>query len=148
MKLSIKMMAMPFRKRVLLMLTMLMLMPAMVLAQDGNENPVDIAGYFSDITVLVGATVLLVDVLKNTLPNIFKGLVLQIFSWVAGVALAFIGWKLNLGFLAGYTIWWHVGLVGVVMSLAANGVADLNLLRGILSALGINAKAYRASKRL
>jgi len=64
-----------------------------------------------------------------------KKFLAQFISWVIGIVLSLVGWWLNLGFLAGL-LWWHVVLVGVAVSLAANGVWDIDVLKKLLEGIG------------
>lgn len=109
--------------------------PAMGLPGD-PVIPIDYSEVFTTFAALVGAIPLVVEAIKKLInktrstPNIM----IQILSWVTGVALALIGWYFDLGFLA--EIEWGMALLyGLGASLAANGVADTKIIQWIFSLL-------------
>lgn len=132
-----------FIKKMVLMF-MLILGTGLALFAQGAEGTdlavptFDIMGIFATFGALVAAIPLLVEMLRKLLTQTggkltqTEKLILQIVSWVVGVALAFFGWYFNLGFLSGLT-WYYVLMYGVGASLAANGVADTKLIKALFA---------------
>lgn len=107
----------------------------------------DFQSAFVNGTALAGTVTVIVDLLKNSLPNIFKGSTLMWTGYLMPVILAFIGWKLKWGFLAEYQEWWIVLIVGVLSSIGSWFAAYLGIANIILQALGIDLKGYRQKAR-
>ena len=99
-----------------------------------SENPFD--GIFETFFALVAFIPFVVQFLRTLLFPKATGIAVQIFSWVVGLAITLTGWALNLGFLAGLSIWLAI-LYGIGASLAANGVYDTGLITAIFKLLGI-----------
>lgn len=119
-------------KKLLFILIALLLIPIGIFAQSDVITSPE-ALYVSFASLVVG-TLLVTAYLKKLFgktpatPN----LAIQILSWLTGVALTFIGWGFNLGFLAGLP-WYYVLLTGIGAALAANGVADTKIIESILA---------------
>lgn len=100
--------------------------------------PVDPESLFASFAALGAAIPLVVEAVKNLLKPDSKT-VIQIISWVTGVAVTMFGWWLNLGFLDGL-LWWNALAIGFFASLAANGVYDTGFYEWLLKVLGIYKK--------
>lgn len=122
-----------FIKRTVFFIAAMMLLfaPVTVFAQEiVNENPIetvtelpDIIGIFQTFATLALAIPIVSELVKRLVKA--SGLAVQIISWGIGIVITFIGWMLNLGFLAGLD--WHIMLIyGICASLAANGVFDVS----------------------
>ena len=109
-----------------------------VYAQTVDTGSELFGSYFASFATLVGAVPFVTEFLRG-LFKLTGGIGLQIISWLTGVALSFAGWGLGLGMFAGMN-WWHVLVIGVGASLAANGVFDTGLITSILKALKILKK--------
>lgn len=114
----------------------IMLLPTTLLfAQDGSgEIPGAFETAFTTFVALVAAIPVGVEFLKA----MFKvndqtpSWVVQLLSWVTGLIMTIFGWYFNLGFLAGITWYWALAY-GFGASLAANGVADTQIIQCIFS---------------
>ena len=115
---------------------MLMLIGALlwipVFAQDVTQP--ETAMGFGTFAAMVAIIPFVTEIFKK-IPNL-PGLVIQILSWVIGVVLSLIGWKFNIGFLAGLT--WYIALLyGIAAGLVANGVFDTGIINWILGIFGM-----------
>ncbi len=99
-----------------------------------SENFMDM---FTTFAAFVAGIPFVIEMIKKFIN--LQGLALQIVSWVVGILLAFGGQFFNIGIFEPF-IWWQTLLFGIGASLAANGLADTNLVRLILSAIGITTK--------
>lgn len=106
-----------------------------MLAQDGTNPAIDFSVYVISFGAVIATTVVVTDLLNKALKT--SGLGLQIVSWLTGVAISLAGDLLNLGMFTEFELWQSL-LIGVGASLAANGVADTGLIKGILLLVGIN----------
>jgi hypothetical protein len=107
----------------------LVCVPAM--AQDGVITPAGVNLGFGTFAALVAVIPLAVEFIKRKFLYGASSLIKQIVSWVTGILITLLAWKLNLGFLAGLE-WYVVLLYGLGASLAANGVFDTGLITGII----------------
>lgn len=119
-----------------LMLIMIMLLPTTLLfAQDGTgETHGDFETAFTTFVALVAAIPVVVEFLKNLFgkTKATQDWLVQLLSWVTGIAMTMFGWFLNLGFLEGLTWYWAL-IYGFGASLAANGVADTQIIQWVFS---------------
>jgi len=103
-----------------------------------QEAPFNIVDAFQTFGSLVLAIPIIVEFLKKYLTQTGgqftdrEKWVVKIASWITGLILAFGGWLLGLGFLAGLA-WYYVLMYGVGASLAANGVASTKLIQAIFA---------------
>jgi hypothetical protein len=119
-----------------LMLMVIMLLPTTLLfAQDSSgEIPGAFETAFTTFVALVAAIPVVVEFLKS----MFKvndqtpSWVVQLLSWGTGLIMTMFGWFLHLGFLDGLTWYWAL-IYGFGASLAANGVADTQIIQWIFS---------------
>ena len=112
-----------------------------VYAQDVGDS-VESAGVgFETFAALVALTAMIIPFVVEVfklIPNL-PSIVKQIISWLVGVIAAFVGWKLNLGFLSELQLW--VALIyGLGAGLIANGVFDTGIVTYILGIFGIGKK--------
>ena len=107
-----------------------------LMAADGEAFSPDTL--FSSFVALVAGIPLVVEAIKGLFKPDSKT-VIQIISWITGVAVTMFGWWLNLGFLEGL-IWWNALAIGFFASLAANGVYDTGFYEWLLKQLGILKK--------
>ena len=120
----------------ILMLMVIMLLPTTLLfAQDGSTEP--LFGFDTVFTTFV-ALVASIPVVVEFLKTMFKvndqtpSWVVQLLSWVTGLIMTIFGWYFNLGFLSEVTWYWALAY-GFGASLAANGVADTQIIQWIFS---------------
>lgn len=118
------------RKIVLLMLT-LMLTYVGVYAQTTVEPTPDYSSAFTTFAGLVAIIPFVVEGMKKIFKSI-SPIVIQIISWVTGIAVTMFGWAFHLGFLNGLE-WWQALLYGLGVSLAANGIFDTGLIEWIVA---------------
>jgi hypothetical protein len=119
-----------------LMLMVIMLLPTTLLfAQEGSgETSGAFETAFTTFVALVAAIPVVVEFLKA----MFKvndqtpSWVVQLLSWGTGLIMTMFGWFLHLGFLDGLTWYWAL-IYGFGASLAANGVADTQIIQWIFS---------------
>ena len=104
-----------------------------VIAQDVSYSPPGVEMGFGTFAALVAIIPFVVELFKK-IPGV-SGLVIQIVSWITGIALCLAGWKFHLGFLSG--VQWYVAvLYGVGAGLVANGIFDTGLINWILGIFG------------
>ena len=123
-------------KKILAMLIMFMVaVVSTAMAQTSiTVGANDFSSLFTTFATLVAA----IPVVAHFILKILKkdsqtpNLVVQIVSWMTGLALTTLGWGLSLGFLADVTWYWAL-IYGFAAALAANGVADTKIIVGILS---------------
>lgn len=110
---------------------------------NAQDTEIDFQSYFVTLGTLVSGVILLVDVLKNLLKT--TSTVTKVMSWVLGLAAPWIGYAVKSeGFLQGFTEWWQIAIVSVVVAAASNGIADVGILRSLVNFIfGINLKARR-----
>lgn len=114
----------------LLLLLIVQMSFGLALTQDSPD--IDLGSHFVDVTSMVMGVMLLVDFLKNTFK--LNSTVTKIVSWGIGLAAPFIGHLIGVGgFLENYTEWWQLAIVAVVVAAAANGIADLGILRALIN---------------
>lgn len=124
-------------KLLLMMLSCLFLFAIGLMAQTVNtvSEPSGYEMVFSTFAALVAIIPLAVEAIKKLVPSLGTNrLLTQIVSWLIGILITLIGWKLQLGFLTGLT--WPIALAyGIGASLAANGIFDTGLLTWIIGLL-------------
>ncbi len=104
---------------------------APVFAQDASADPTsDFSGMFQTFAALVAIIPFFVEAIKKLMP-LASSKVIQIVSWIAGIALTMLGWYLHLGFLADLT-WYHAVFYGIAASLASNGIFDIGIISGFI----------------
>ena len=89
---------------------------------------------FSTLTSLVAAIPVVTQGVKKLIDVELPSWVNQVLSWTIGIVLCFAGWLLNLGFLVD-TTWWQTLIIGIGVSLAANGVFDIELVKNFLNCI-------------
>lgn len=120
----------------ILMLMVIILLPTTLLfAQDGSgETPGAFETAFTTFVALVAAIPVVVEFLKNIFgkTKVTPNWLVQVFSWGTGIVMTMFGWFLHLGFLDGLTWYWALAY-GFGASLAANGVADTQIIQWVFS---------------
>lgn len=122
-------------KKLFVMLILLVVVVSTALAQTPiTVGADDFSSFFSTFAALVAAIPVVVHFVLKLLKKDSQtpNLVVQIVSWMTGLALTTFGWALSLGFLADISWYWAL-LYGLAASLAANGVADTKIIIAILS---------------
>lgn len=120
----------------------MLLLPIAILAQEPIVNPpTNWLELFANINVWLGSlagvsavTVFLAAVL-NTLFNT-KGFWKQVVAWIVAFILIIVGNLVNLGFMAELS-WLNTIVYGFAAGLISNGFFDVELVKMILRALGI-----------
>lgn len=114
----------------------IMILPTPLLfAQDGSgEIPGAFETAFTTFVALVAAIPVVVEFLKNLFGKTKEtpDWLVQLLSWVTGLIMTIFGWYFNLGFLSEVTWYWAL-VYGFGASLAANGVADTQIIQWIFS---------------
>lgn len=103
---------------------------------------IDVVSFISGVLLISGWFFRLtgLDVSKTIV--VFKTAIItvgQLTTWVISEILAVVGFLLQLGFFSGSTIYSSL-ITGFVLSLAANGVFSVELVKEILRALGSLSK--------
>jgi len=93
---------------------------------------------FASFVALVAGIPLVVEAIKGLVKPDSKTII-QIISWITGIAVTMFGWWLNLGFLEGL-LWWNALVIGFFASLAANGIYDTGFYEWFLKQIGILKK--------
>jgi hypothetical protein len=117
-----------------LMFAFLLLTPAMAFTLDiGTLSGIDPL-YFTSFAALAAVVVPVAGVVNNLLN--LRGAWKQYSSWIVAIFLGVIPWFFNWGIFSGVT--WYVALVySLAAALVANGIFDIQLVKEILIALGI-----------
>ena len=118
-------------------LTIISLFTSLNLFAQGNSSPIDFQASFATLTAFIVVIPVVVEFIKKIIPKNSPSLIIQIVSWVTGIALAMLAWVLNLGFFAELSQWYEALAVGVGASLVANGVFDTGLITWALNMIGI-----------
>ena len=119
----------------LMLIVIMLLSTTLLFAQDGSG---EISGgfetAFTTFVALVAAIPVVVEFLKTLLKvnTMTPSWVIQLLSWGTGIVMTMFGWFLNLGFLDGLT-WYWAFIYGFGASLAANGVADTQIIQWMFS---------------
>ena len=98
-----------------------------------------IDGLYVDLLSLVAAVALFSEWVLNVVT--VKKFLAQLVTWGVGIVFAFVGWFFELGFLAitpagDPYLWYEVLIIGVGVSLIANGVWPY-IIKQILEKLGL-----------
>lgn len=103
-------------------------------AQTLGAETAPLIDYETTITTLGGFAIgimAVVGVIKRMVPGL-HGIGTQIVSWVVAILSALIFWWLQTGMFAGM-LWYIALLYGFGGGLIANGLADINLVQGIIN---------------
>lgn len=117
-------------RKILLLMFMSVLAFVGVYAQTVVESAPDYSSAFTTFAGLVAIIPFVVEGMKKIFKSI-SPIVIQIISWVTGIAVTMFGWAFHLGFLNGLE-WWQALLYGLGVSLAANGIFDTGLIEWIV----------------
>ncbi len=117
-------------KKFLIIVCALILTVTGVYAQTVVESGPDYSSAFTTFAGLVAIIPFVVEGIKKIFKSI-SPIVIQIISWVTGIAVTMFGWAFHLGFLNGLE-WWQALLYGLGVSLAANGIFDTGLIEWIV----------------
>ena len=132
------------KKFLVLVIALLALVCVPAIAQEviNPENPPEVGWGFDTFTALTALTALaisfVVEICKRGFPNL-PSFIKQIVSWLIGIAVALVGWWLELGFLSGLN-WYIVLAYGFGAGLIANGVFDTGIVTWIFGLLGMKEK--------
>jgi len=131
-----------------LMLFVAIVVPIVLIAQD--VEPVDVTGLAIDayfVTLAAFAAIIVpITALLNRVFKINEGFVKQFLSWGVSLILAFIANIIGLGIFDGL-VWYEVTLYAFGGALIANGIFDINVIKLILGAIGLNKPKPIAYKR-
>ena len=119
----------------LLIIFFMMFSTPVLFAQDGfGVSSFKANGVIWTITALVLITPFVTELLKKLLgkTTVTPNFAVQLTSWVTGILITFIARLIGIGFLAGLG-WFTALLCGLLISLAANGVADTKIISWIFS---------------
>ena len=117
--------------KVLTFMALLLAVSLPVMAQEATApEGMDYSAIWASLGAIVAVIPVMIEMLKGMFPKM-PSIVIQILSWVLGIAICMFGWWQNLGFLAGME-WWIALLYGLGSGLAANGIADTNLIQWII----------------
>lgn len=86
---------------------------------------------FTTLASLVAGVPVVTQAIKRIINKDLPGWANQLISWIIGIAITMFGWFFDLGCLADAN-WWQALIVGFGVSLAANGVFDINLIKWLL----------------
>lgn len=97
---------------------------------------------FLDVFVSLASLVAVIPVVTQAIKKIISMITKsempswcnQLLSWIIGIALCMFAWIFDLGCLADAN-WWQSLIVGFGVSLAANGVFDIELVKWFLELL-------------
>lgn len=123
-------------KKFIILSIMMLICTISVFAQvvEPTETPTDYTAVFSTFAALVAFIPIVVEFIKKLFKttSATNSLIIQISSWVIGIVITMVGWYFKLGFLDGVQ-WYFALLWGVAASLAANGIADTQVIKAIFS---------------
>lgn len=122
-------------KSLLLFIFFMMFSTPVLFAQDGSGVlSFKANGVVWTLAVLVLATPFITELLKKLLgkTTVTPNFAVQFTSWIAGISLTFILRAFGIGFLGGLG-WFTALLCGLLISLAANGIADTKIISWIFS---------------
>ena len=114
-----------------------LMLPVVAVCNDGGEVGLDLSAYFVSLSGLAGAALAVTEFIKKIIGS--SGAWTKYVSWVVSIGLAFVGWWLNIGMLAGISELWVV-VYGVCAGLVANSIFDLKLIKGFLVLLGARSR--------
>ena len=124
------------KKVFVLLLMALLVVPVMVFAQGDVIVPdSEFSTYFASLAAMVSLVTLIISWLKTYLK--MSGTAVQIVSWILSIALSYVGFFFNIGLFASIQEWWVIGILGFAIGLAANGFANIALIKAILKAIGL-----------
>lgn len=99
------------------------------------DNPVatgfDPAAMIATLGGFAAGVMVVVGIIKRMFPSL-HGIGTQIVSWAVSIAAALLFWWLQAGMFAGM-LWYIALLYGFGGGLIANGLADINLVQGIIN---------------
>jgi hypothetical protein len=102
----------------------------------GTVSTIIVAGGLSSYFVSFAALVPLVVLVSSFVNSKLKiaGFWKQLASWAVSIIICYLGWWFKLGMFENLTVW-IVGLYGLGIGLAANGVFDIAFIQSILAGL-------------
>ena len=130
-------------KKLMMFLIMLIAFTIPAIAQE-VEPPTNWLDLFANINVWLGSlagiaavTVFLAAALNSLLKT--SGFVKQLVAWIIAIILLVAGNLINLGFMAELN-WLHTLAYGIAAGFVANGIFDIELIKRLLEAIGIEPK--------
>jgi hypothetical protein len=90
----------------------------------------DFMSIFETLAALVAAVPVITQAIKK-LAGELPSWANQLISWVVGIILVMFAWAFDLGCMANAEVWQAL-IVGVGVSLSANGVFDIKLIQWVL----------------
>lgn len=131
-------------KNLVLVVMAVVFLPLMSLAQGGEIEPT-FMGTFATLAGFALAIPLVTQFIKN-LFKIEGGFLAQVLSWVISVFIAGVGFLFEWGIFA--EIEWYIAAIYAVSgALVANGIFDLELVKTLLTALGLYTRKTRKVKK-
>jgi len=128
-------------KKMILFLTLLLLIPVAIFAQD-HEPPttwVEVVSnfntWFATLAGVAAVTVFLAGFM-NTLFKISKKIWKQVVAWVISILIVLAGNLFSIGFVADFPILTTI-VYGFAAGLVANGLFDINAVQAILAFLNM-----------
>jgi len=130
-------------KKLMMFLIMLIAFTIPAIAQE-VEPPANWLDLFANINVWLGSlagvaavTVFLAAALNTLLKTV--GFWKQLVAWLIAIVLLVAGNLVNLGFMAELN-WLHTLAYGIAAGFVANGIFDIELIKRLLEAIGIEPK--------
>ena len=130
-------------KKLMMFLIMLIAFTLPAIAQE-VEPPANWLDLFANINVWLGSlagvaavTVFLAAALNTLLKTV--GFWKQLVAWLIAIVLLVAGNLVNLGFMAELN-WLHTLAYGIAAGFVANGIFDIELIKRLLEAIGIEPK--------
>lgn len=91
----------------------------------------DFVSIFTTLASLVAGIPVVTQAIKKIIGKELPGWTNQLISWLVGIGVTMFGWFFDLGCLVDAS-WWQALIIGFGVSLAANGVFDINFVKWIL----------------
>lgn len=101
----------------------------------------DFSSAFATFASIVAAVPVVTEAIKKLIGVDLAPAVNQIISWVVGIAVCMLGYVFDLGCLADVT-WWQALIIGFGVSLASNGVFDIEFVKWILGLIFSKIKKH------
>lgn len=106
-----------------------------IMAQETIDDQLSIETLFASFAGLVAGLPILIEVVKGVVKPTTK-LITWITSFVTGIIVSMAGWFFNLGFFLNID-WWQALSIGILATLAANGLFDSGFYTWVLQKIGL-----------